>query len=149
MYLPWTRKHDILKVWEYKAWKARPSPSSSWFASPLSLSLLTADFLHRPCELRKSFLQRRWRCREKSAAARERKKTISQLLSSNKRNQNCKQFFCPSIYLSCLLSHFGLKKGIVSRDFKWLQMILMNRLCVLDVLLEVYSFLNLLLHTVF
>ena len=40
-------------------------------------------------------------------------------------------------------------KGIVSRDFEWLQMILMNRLCVPDVPLEVYSFLNLHLHIVF
>ena len=40
-------------------------------------------------------------------------------------------------------------KGIVSRDFEWLQMILMNRLCVPDVPLKVYSFLNLHLHIVF
>ena len=40
-------------------------------------------------------------------------------------------------------------KGIVSRDFEWLQMILMNRLCVPDVPLKVYSFLNLHLHVVF
>ena len=40
-------------------------------------------------------------------------------------------------------------KGIVSRDFEWLQMILINRLCVPDVPLEVYSFLNLHLHIVF
>ena len=40
-------------------------------------------------------------------------------------------------------------KGIVSRDFGGLQIILMNRLCVTDVLLEVYSFLNLHLHIVF
>ena len=36
-------------------------------------------------------------------------------------------------------------KGIVSRDFEWLQMnemILMNSLYVLDVPLEVYSFVN-------
>ena len=33
-------------------------------------------------------------------------------------------------------------KGIVSRDFEWLQMFLMNRLCVPDVPMEVYSFLN-------
>ena len=39
-------------------------------------------------------------------------------------------------------------KGIVSRDFEWLQMILINRLCVPDVPLEVYSFLNLHLHIV-
>ena len=38
-------------------------------------------------------------------------------------------------------------KGIVSRDFEWLLMILMDRLCVLDVPLEVYSFLNLHLHS--
>ena len=42
-----------------------------------------------------------------------------------------------------------LLKGIVSRDFEWLQMISMNRLCVPDVPLEVYAFLNLHLHTVF
>ena len=35
-------------------------------------------------------------------------------------------------------------KGIVSRDFEWLQMILMNRLCVPDVPLADYSFLNIL-----
>ena len=40
-------------------------------------------------------------------------------------------------------------KGIVSRDFEWLQMILINRLCVPDVPLEVYSVLNLHLHIVF
>ena len=51
------------------------------------------------------------------------------------------------------MNSFGLYikpfKGIVSRDFEWLQMILMNRLCVPDVPLEVYSFLNLHLHVVF
>ena len=31
-------------------------------------------------------------------------------------------------------------KGIVSQDFEWLQIILMNRLCVPDVPLEVYFF---------
>ena len=35
-----------------------------------------------------------------------------------------------------------LFKGIVSRDFGWLQMIIINRLCVPDVPLDVYSFLN-------
>ena len=39
-------------------------------------------------------------------------------------------------------------KGIVSRDFEWLQTILMNRLCVPDVPLEVYSFLNFCFHIV-
>ena len=39
-------------------------------------------------------------------------------------------------------------KGIVSRDFEWLQTILMNRLCVPDVPLEVYSFLNFRFHIV-
>ena len=39
-----------------------------------------------------------------------------------------------------------LIKGIVSRDFEWLQTILMNRLCVPDVPLEVYSFLNFCFH---
>ena len=39
-------------------------------------------------------------------------------------------------------------KGIVSRDFEWLQMILINRLCVPDVLLDVYSFLNFRFHVV-
>ena len=39
--------------------------------------------------------------------------------------------------------------GIVSRDFGGLQMILMNSLCVPDVPLEVYCFLNLHLHVVF
>ena len=42
-----------------------------------------------------------------------------------------------------------LFKGIVSRDFRCLQMILMNRTWVPDVPLEVYSFLNLHLHIVF
>ena len=37
----------------------------------------------------------------------------------------------------------------VSRDFEWQETILMNRLCVPDVPLEVYSFLNLHLHIVF
>ena len=37
-------------------------------------------------------------------------------------------------------------KGIVSRDFEWLQIILMNRLYVPDVPLEVYSFLNFRFH---
>ena len=41
---------------------------------------------------------------------------------------------------------FVFFKGIVLRDFEWLQMILMNRLCVTDVPLEVYSFLKLHLH---
>ena len=40
-------------------------------------------------------------------------------------------------------------KGIVSWDFEWLQMILMNRLFVPDVPLEVYSFLYWYLHIVF
>ena len=40
-------------------------------------------------------------------------------------------------------------KGIVSRDFGGLQMILMNNLRVPDVPLEDYSFLNLHLHIVF
>ena len=37
-------------------------------------------------------------------------------------------------------------KGIVSRDFGGLQIILMDRIYVPDVSLEVYSFLNLHLH---
>ena len=40
-------------------------------------------------------------------------------------------------------------KGIVSRDFEGLQMILMNRTWVPDVPLEVYSFLNLIFYKVF
>ena len=40
-------------------------------------------------------------------------------------------------------------KGIVSRDFEWLQMIIVDRLCVPDVPLKVYSFLYLHLHIVF
>ena len=40
-------------------------------------------------------------------------------------------------------------KGIVSRDFEGLEMILMDRICVPDVPLEVYSFLNLHLHIAF
>ena len=41
---------------------------------------------------------------------------------------------------------FGKLKGIVSRDFGGLQMILRDRIYVPDVPLEVYSFLNLHLH---
>ena len=44
---------------------------------------------------------------------------------------------------------FLFLKGIVSRDFECLQMILIKRLCVPDVPLEVYSFLKLHLHIVF
>ena len=40
-------------------------------------------------------------------------------------------------------------KGIVSRDFEWLHMILMDRIGVPDVPLEVYSFLKLHLHIAF
>ena len=40
-------------------------------------------------------------------------------------------------------------KGTVSRDFEWLQMILMSRLCVPDIPLEVNCFLNLHLHIAF
>ena len=39
-------------------------------------------------------------------------------------------------------------KGIVSRDFGGLQMILMDRIVVPDVPLEVYSFLNFRFHIV-
>ena len=55
----------------------------------------------------------------------------------------------PKLCLFFKLQFFHLFKGIVSRDFEWLQTILMNRLCVPDVPLEVYSFLNSHLHTVF
>ena len=47
----------------------------------------------------------------------------------------------PSTIILCTLF-----KGIVSRDFRCLQMILMDRIGVHDVPLEVYSFLNLHLH---
>ena len=40
-------------------------------------------------------------------------------------------------------------KGIVSRDFGGLQMILVNRIVVPDVLLDVYLFLNFRFHVVF
>ena len=40
-------------------------------------------------------------------------------------------------------------KGIVSQDFGWLQMILMNRIVVPDVPLDVYLFLNFHFHIVF
>ena len=43
----------------------------------------------------------------------------------------------------------ALIKGIVSRDFKGLQMILMDRIGVPDVPLEVYFFLNFHLHIAF
>ena len=51
----------------------------------------------------------------------------------------------------CLIKNVGMHrqyrfKGIVSRDFDGLQMILMDRINVPDVSLEVYSFLNLHLH---
>ena len=55
----------------------------------------------------------------------------------------------PSLYVNLIASkgvNFFVFKGIVSRDFEWLQMILMNTLCVPDVPLEVLSFLNLHLH---
>ena len=39
-------------------------------------------------------------------------------------------------------------KGIVSRDFEWLQMILINRICVPDVPLKVF-FLHIFVHIVF
>ena len=42
-----------------------------------------------------------------------------------------------------------LIKGIVSRDFRCLQMILMDRIVVPDVPLEVYYFLNFRFHIVF
>ena len=48
-----------------------------------------------------------------------------------------------------LQSYNSMFKGIVSRDFEWLQMILMDRIGVPDVPLEVYSFLKLHLHIVF
>ena len=47
----------------------------------------------------------------------------------------------PNLQLS-LINRDSNFKGIVSQDFEWLRMILMNRLYVPDVLLEVYSFLN-------
>ena len=47
------------------------------------------------------------------------------------------------------MGNFNFFKGVVSQDFEWLQMILINRLCVPDVPLEVYSFLNLHLHIAF
>ena len=55
------------------------------------------------------------------------------------------------IKLGLLSLHFGTRdiKETVSRDFRCLQMILMNRTWVPDVPLEVYSFLNLHLHIVF
>ena len=48
-------------------------------------------------------------------------------------------------FLTCI----SFIKRIVSRDFEWLQIILMSRSCVPDVSLKVYSFLNLHLHIVF
>ena len=57
-------------------------------------------------------------------------------------------------YLQCMYififtySSFTFK-GIVSRDFEGLQMILMDRIGVPDVPLEFYSFLNLHLHIAF
>ena len=70
-------------------------------------------------------------------------KYLNYVFLSKKRNFNCKEqkkFF---------FSKIKKFKGIVSRDFEWLQTILMNRLCVPDVPLKVYSFLMSHLHTVF
>ena len=50
---------------------------------------------------------------------------------------------------SRLLQYTSTLKGIVLRNFEWLQIILMNRSWVPDVPLKVYSFLNLHLHTIF
>ena len=58
------------------------------------------------------------------------------------------------IFLQCLVKSFLEKvsthevKGIVSRDFGGLQMILMGRIGVPDVPLKVYSFLNFCFHIV-
>ena len=57
--------------------------------------------------------------------------------------------YSTAVHFSCETVDFIYLKGIVSRDFEGLQMILMNRLCVPDVPLEVYSFLNLHLHIAF
>ena len=64
-------------------------------------------------------------------------------------SRNCFQIFIVLVTVPVFTKVFQLIKGIVSRDFEWLQTILMNRLCVPDVPLEVYSFLNLHLHIVF
>ena len=58
---------------------------------------------------------------------------------------------CPDkkFKLNLFFLHKKELKGIVSQDFGGLQMILINRLCVPDVPLEVYSFLNLHLHIFF
>ena len=52
-------------------------------------------------------------------------------------------------YVHNLNSIWFYLKGIVSRDFEGLQMILMERIYVPDVPLEVYLFLNLHLHKFF
>ena len=61
--------------------------------------------------------------------------SVSQIEFTVHRQEKC----------SFLATHF---KGIVSRDFEWLQMILMDGIVVPDVPLEVYSFLNLHFHIV-
>ena len=48
-----------------------------------------------------------------------------------------------------LIMQLDLFKRIVSRDFEWLQIILMNRSCVPDVPLKDYSFLNIHFHHAF
>ena len=59
------------------------------------------------------------------------------------------QNFVPhAVYLLIIYDECTFK-GIVSRDFEGLQMILMDRIGVPDVPLEVYSFLNLHLHIAF
>ena len=55
-----------------------------------------------------------------------------------------KKLCCIFIRINC-----ATLKGIVSRDFGGLQMILIDRLCVPDVPLNVYSFLKLHLNIVF
>ena len=62
----------------------------------------------------------------------------SLLLKNTKKNWPSESQYSTVIWQGAV---FCLK-GIVSRDFEWLQMILMNRSCVPDVLLKVYSFLN-------
>ena len=52
-------------------------------------------------------------------------------------------------YCSDSLTFSGFIKGIVSRDFEGLQMILMNRIVVPDFPLDVYLFLNFRFHIVF
>ena len=79
----------------------------------------------------------------------DKKRNKSATLYSKTQQCSDKKIFNNFLLLNSQFLPLFFVKGIVSRDFEGLQMILMDRLCVPDVPLEVYSFLNLHLHTVF